>query len=162
MVYPQFVVLEMGRGDAVDETKMPPPGGWSERRDAKLKEVEAEKVRQSKLKHIPLEGWIFGWRRPTPKPFEYMGCCVVLEPEFVNVLVENSEEVTYAEMLKHCDLVIFAQVFDYVRSQREGHGGTLKDDRAVSFHRAEIPSTGEVYYYVDHSRIEWVYKKRAA
>jgi len=161
MVYHRFVVLEMGPTEDDVNTTMSPPGRWSDRMDRKLKEAEAAKVKESKRKEVPLEGWIFGWRRPTPKSFEYIGCCVVLEGAFIDLLVGASTEVTYSEMIRHCDLVIFAKTFDYARNSHQG--STLKDDRGVSFHHAVVPDgphAGE-YYYLDHSRIEWVYKKRA-
>ena len=143
MVYHKFVIQDMG-----------PPGGWAERLDRRLKDADEAAVARSQ------EEWdgdlSHSWFKKGLKPYKYVGCCVVLSGDDIDEMVCTSEEVAYSEVLRHCDLVAFSKVFDYSRNSNQGL--TLKDDWSVSFHKSTF--RGKPCYYLDHSRIEWVWVKR--
>ena len=159
-------------------TRFTQPDGWADRKNRALKEEERRRTLQKGSN---------GWWRYRTKPYRYIGCCVTLNPRRIEQLEMVRQEVPYSQMRRACDLVAFSKVFDYKRNSNQGI--TLKDDRNVRFYRSVISSgkatkksskkkatknwwtssssswspsseyAGE-YYYLDHSRIEWVWRKR--
>lgn len=90
-----------------------------------------------------------------PRRLEYTTCCVDSDAESIHDMVDRAREVTYQTLRKHCDGVDqFAAGLGYDTGNERG-GLRLKDDFAVSFHKSLY--RGKPCYYVDHSRIEYIW-----
>jgi hypothetical protein len=82
--------------------------------------------------------------------------CVGASGEDINEMLDHwsHEEVTYDEMSKHCDLSAFEAELGY----GPDIGLELKDDTMVSFWKSRY--RGKRCYYLDHSRIEYIWVER--
>lgn len=91
------------------------------------------------------------------KRYTYLCCCVDSTAAKVNALVEAAAEIAYTTFVRHCDPYECGVLKDYARDRRRGL--TLRNDWAVTYHRSVY--AGVPCYYVQHSRIEFIWVRRA-
>lgn len=89
------------------------------------------------------------------KRYHYRTCCVNSTAELINALTDSAVEVTYRTFRKHCEgLDGWADRMGYVKDPQ--HGGLhLSGDWSVSFHKGTY--AGVPCYFIDHSRIEYIW-----
>lgn len=89
----------------------------------------------------------------TEKPYVFLTSAVGSDGESINEMRDHwsHEEVTYEEMSRNCDLSAFERELGY----GPDIGLELKNDTMVSFWRSHYQ--GKRCYYLDHSRIEYIW-----
>jgi hypothetical protein len=96
----------------------------------------------------------------TPSPssdklYRFQTSCVAAAAADIEAMTDDDVqvEVTYTEMAKHCDLRSFESTFGY----GPDIGLELKDDTMVSYWKSTYQ--GRPCYFLDHSRIEYIWVK---
>ena len=106
-------------------------GGWADRRLAALKAAK--------------------WK---PAPYTFATSCIGASGESIEAMNAVSEEVERGEMAAYCDLDTWAEVMEY---------DTLtlpyEKDWHLTYWKAKFE--GKLCYYVDHSRIEYIFIREA-
>ena len=93
------------------------------------------------------------------KRYTYETCCVHSTAEKIGAMTEAARPVTLRTLARHCaGLAEWARAQGYSTGRERGL--RLKDDWAVSFHKSSYD--GRPCYYIDHSRIEYVWTREAA
>ena len=95
------------------------------------------------------------------KRFVYETCCVDSTAEKINVMVDVATEVTYRAIQKNCQgLRAWAHQMGYATSRAEISRGelTLKRDWSLPYYRSRY--AGQPCYYVEHSKIEYIWTRR--
>lgn len=87
------------------------------------------------------------------KPYVFLTSCVASTAELIDAMTEGAEELTHAELAEHCDLSSFAHEMGYCDD-----GLKLENDYHVSYWKSTYD--GKRCYYLDHSRIEYIWIKR--
>ena len=97
------------------------------------------------------------------KQFIYMGCCVQLPEQLLGEMIDGNEwtvsnpdinELHFREMQEHCvDLDIWAKVMGYVTESKDGL--RIENDWSLSYGKGKW--NGFDCYWIDHSRIEYVW-----
>ena len=92
------------------------------------------------------------------KEYVFLTSCIDAEGEDINAMADSAGEVTLRTLRKYCDTLEFEQELGY---HRHRHGGLiLKNDWHVSYWKGTY--RGCPCYYIDHSRIEYIWVKRSA
>ena len=81
------------------------------------------------------------------KAYHYKTDCVSSRAKDIIEMVDNSREVTYETLRKHCEGI----------STFFGTSPHIKNDWAVRFYKSKFK--GKPCYYVDHSAIEYIWTK---
>lgn len=86
--------------------------------------------------------------------YQFMGSCISLKGECINQMNKERVDVTLRTIRKHCDTKPFEDALGYVRN---GEGLRLCKDWHVGFYKSRY--MGKPVYYIEHSRIEYVWAK---
>jgi hypothetical protein len=115
--------------------KFTPPESWADRKLASLKARGQSKDRE----------------------YVFLTSCISARGEDIDAMTDGASDIetTYAEMAKHCDLSRFEAELGY----GEDTGLELKNDWHVSYWKSTY--RGCPCYYLDHSRIEYIWVKTA-
>ena len=111
------------------------PPGWAERTDATIR---------ANTNPVTVEH--------SRKDYAYETSCVCSTGELIDAMTEDAEEVTYEEFVYHCCIEAFCQAMCY------DEDFPLKKDWHVSYWKSTY--NGHPCYYLDHSRIEYIWLKR--
>jgi len=93
------------------------------------------------------------------KDYVFETDCVASDGESIQEMQDLATDVTYETMLSHCEgMLEYSEELGYERASNRGHGLTLKNDWAVSYHKSFY--RGRPCYFFVWSAIENVWVKR--
>lgn len=81
--------------------------------------------------------------------YEYLTNCVDAVGDDIGDMVEQAVEVEYREFEHHIGIDVLVEMF--------GNDVPLSKDWSVSFWKSKY--LGDDVYYIDHSRIEYIFRK---
>lgn len=89
------------------------------------------------------------------KQYRFYTNCVCAKGDSITDMCDVAKEITFKTFMKHCDLESVLKSFGYAVGNEKGLH--LKDDWCVKFYSSVFE--GQKCYYMDHSRIEYIFVK---
>lgn len=90
------------------------------------------------------------------KSYHYLTNCIGSTAELIQAMTGEAKEITYDTLLKHVSVDELQEIFPYYSWSRGERGGVaMRWDFMVSYWKSTYD--GRPCYYVDHSRIEYIF-----
>ena len=85
--------------------------------------------------------------------FTYHTCCINSTLEAINNMTERAKKITYKTFIKHVDWREVSELLGY--ELHPANGLILKNDYCVGYYKSVYE--GYPCYYIEHSRIEYIF-----